>query len=642
MPENNENQNNQRRSQIPPYPPQYNRRRRNSNWWIPVVIILAVIVVIGFLIFAFFGMVGSAFQEKKVEVTSNSVLYLDLNNVQEYKKANPFQAFTGEGKSQGLMSIISSLERAAEDKNIKGVYIKPGLNSPGFVKSANIMSAIEKFKESGKFVYAFMEVGMESQYYNALPADSIFMPNEGILQLDGFMIVSMFYKNLLNKAGVNFYVERFEDFKSAADSYSKTGFSDSARYQLEIILDHRFNQFIEKTAKFRNIDKATIEDVLREGIYSADTLKQLGFIDAFKTETDVKEFIEEVILGDNQNDMKVNYVKPNDYLKSDPPLNKEIYDSDTQIAIIYGTGAISSGKSDEFGSDYSIKSGSYAKYLKEAREDDKIKAIILRIDSPGGSVIASEEIWQEIMKTKKIKPVYASMSDVAASGGYYMAMACDTIIANPSTITGSIGVIAAVPNLSELRQKIYVDVDTITTNKSANFMNALMPFSDSEKQKFHKMVSDMYKRFVSKVAESRGMEYEETRKLAKGRVWLGKDAKEKGLVDILGDLGVAVQLAKKRIGVPEDNLVLVQSFPKPVDEVEALLKLFGLDASVEADQKPIVNLAEKLGMDPVQMIQTWNSLPPEVKQDLEYMKQIMEISHREKYMMAMPELIHIK
>lgn len=640
MPENIDNNANKSRPQMPPYPPQYVRNRRSSNWWIPVVIVIAILVVIGFLFFAFFGMVGSAFEEKPVEVTNNSVLYLDLNNVQEYKKANPFAQFTGMSSGKSMLNQISAIERAAVDDNIKGIYLKPGLSSPGFVKMTEINNALKKFKDSGKFIYAFIEVGSEAQYYSALPADSIFMPSEGILEMNGFMSTSMFYKDLFEKAGVNFYVERFEDYKSAAESYNRNGFSDSARYQLKVLLDHRYNTFVSAVSEFRSLSQDAVESVLTEGVYEAVKFKELGLIDDFMTETTVKEFIKAKVNGNN--DDKLNLVRPYDYLKSEPPLNKTLYNSDTQIAIIYGSGVISSGQEDEFSNDYAIKSGSFVKYLKEAREDDKIKAIILRIDSPGGSVIASEEIWQEIQKTKKVKPVYASMSDVAASGGYYMAMACDTIIAHPSTITGSIGVIMAVPNLSGLRNKLYVNVDTVTTNPSANFMNALMPFSDKQKDVMHNMVANMYKRFVTKVAESRGMEFEEARKIAKGRVWMGEDARKIGLVDTLGDLGVAIQIAKKRIGVPEDNLVLVQTYPGPIDEFKAILKMFGLDAEAKLDDEQISQISQKLNMDPVTMLSSWKALPVEVREDLKYMQKLSEISQSEKYLMAMPHQIRIK
>lgn len=639
MPENSDHNQSKGKAPIPPYPPQYSRRRRKSNWWIPVVIIIAILVVIVFISVAFFGMLGSAFSEKPVKVTKNSVLYLNLNNIQEYTKANPFAEIMGSGKGKGLLNQVSAIKRAATDDNIRGIYVKPGLMAPGYVKAKEINDALMDFKESGKFIYSFIEVGEEAQYFSALPADSIFMPNEGMLEMNGFATVSIFFKDLFEKAGVNFYVERFEDYKSAAESYSRTGYSDSARYQIEVILKHRFDSFVNAVSENRNISKDLVEEVLRKGVYSADTLYNYGFIDAFMTETTLKEYIKNKLnLG---KDDKVNYISAGDYLRSDPPLEKELYDTETQIAIIYGSGAITTGEEDDFSNEYQIKSGTFVKNLKDAREDETVKAIVLRIDSPGGSVIASDEIWQEIQKTKAVKPVYASMSDVAASGGYYMAMACDTIIADESTITGSIGVIMAVPNFSELTGKIDVNVDTITTNSSANFMNALMPFSENEKEKMHKLVSGMYTRFVTKVAESRGMEFEEARKIAKGRVWLGKDALEVGLVDKLGDLNDAIQMAKKRVGIPEDKLVLIQSYPKPIDDIKALLKLFGINSESGLAQSELESLSERMNMDPVSMLSTWKSLPPEVREDLKYFRTLSEISASEKYLMAMPEIIRI-
>jgi protease-4 len=641
MPENTEQNQSGTKPPMPPYPPQYSRRRKSSNWWIPVIIIVAIIVVIGFVAVAFFGMIGSAFSEKPVQVTNNSVLYLDLNNVQEYRKASPFSSFMGGATGKSMLNQVTAIKRAAKDNNIKGIYIKPGLSSPGLVKAKEINKALDEFKQSGKFIYSFIEVGAESQYYSALPADSIFMPNEGMLEMNGFATVSIFFKDLFERAGVNFYVERFEDYKSAAETYNRTGFSDSARYQIDVILKHRFNDFVKSVSEHRNISEDVVSDVLHRGVYSADTLYNLGFIDAYSTETTLKEFIKNKLLPAESDD-EINYISPYDYLKSDPPLQNELHDTDTQIAVIYGSGAITSGEQEGFDSEYQIKSGSLVQYIKEAREDDKIKAIVLRIDSPGGSVIASDEIWQEIQKTRKVKPVYASMSDVAASGGYYMAMACDTIFADESTITGSIGVIMAVPNFSELSSKLDVNVDTITTNPSANFMNALMPFSDTEKEKMHKLVDGMYKRFVTKVAESRGMKFDETRAVAKGRVWLGKDALEVGLVDELGNLSDVINAAKHRIGVPEDKLVMIQTYPKPIDDVKALLKLFGIDSDAGLASNDLSQISDKLKMNPVEMLTTWKSLPPEAREELKYFQTLSEISQNEKYLMAMPQMIRIK
>ncbi|MFW6232887.1 MAG: signal peptide peptidase SppA, partial [Bacteroidota bacterium] len=295
---------------------------------------------------------------------------------------------------------------------------------------------------------------------------------------------------------------------------------------------------------------------------------------------------------------------------------------------------------DAWTNEQQIYSEDFVENLRDAADNDKVKAIILRIDSPGGSVIASEEIWKEVQRVSKEKPVYASMSDIAASGGYYIAMACDTIIAHPSTMTGSIGVIVSLPNFDGTLDKLDITVDTISTGPAAQDLNLMMPFDERQKEKLHIISKNIYQRFVSKAAKARGMDFEEMRSLAKGRVWTGADAKEKNLVDVLGDFGDAINLAKKRIGIEDTMRVYVQIYPRPQDDIEALLKIFGLnETSADAD---INTLAARLNIDPMKMTKIWNSLPSSVKKQVVYQTALMDISSRERVMVALPQLYDIR
>lgn len=668
--DNNQNQGSQgppppppRNPQQPGYPPPPQRRRSGGNWWIPILIIGVVLVLFFIFIFSIVGMVGNAFEEEEVTVESNSVLYLDFANVQEYSEPNPFGSFFGQStKPLSYLNLLTAIERAKDDENIKGIYYRPKMGSMGTAKANEFRAKLEEFKESGKFIYAFMDAGTENMYYNSLPADSIFVPLEGMIEFNGYSITSMFFDKTMDMVGVDFYVQKFEDFKSAGESFSRTGYSDSARYQLKVLLNQRMEYFVNDVAKYRDINKDEVLELMNRGIYTADSMMHYGLIDVYATDLQVRSFLksrangedktfEQVIAetdtSDSEDSKELKLISAAKYLSSNPEPKQEIHDEDSQIAIIYGSGAISSGRKGDtppFGNqDLQIKSGDYVRYLKDARNDDKVKAIILRIDSPGGSVIASEEIYEEILKTRAVKPVYASMSDVAASGGYYMSMGCDTIIAHPTTITGSIGVILSIPNLSGMVDKINLGVDTINTTQAAQFMNGLFPFTESDKQQLYTLSKGIYDRFVSKVADARGMTFDETRALAKGRVWTGQDAYERNLVDVLGGLEDAIALAKDRIGVPEGKLVYVQTYPKAEDELKALLKAFGLDADMQfSNQTFEERIAQKFGMTPEKLITNMQFMPDYMKAEIRYAFQLAEISKRENVIAAMPNQIHIR
>ncbi len=352
--------------------------------------------------------------------------------------------------------------------------------------------------------------------------------------------------------GIEFYVEKFEDFKSAGETMNRRSFSDSAKLEYRAILNQRQKFFVDAVSKYRKLDKGFITDVLNRGVYTADTLFALGFVDSLMNETDFVDMLKDLTLdkkSKKNKDSKLRTVSVADYLKADYNYDKRKFVKDKRIAVIYGVGAIVDEPANKF-SDQQVITKKMAKYIKEAREDDKIKAIILRVDSPGGSVMTSDDIWKEVVKTKGVKPIYASMSDVAASGGYYISMACDTIIAHPATITGSIGVIAILPNMSGTWKKLDITLDTLSTTAAAHDLSLNYPFNKRQTDKLHSMIGKVYFRFVKKVAEGRDMTFDEARALAKGRVWTGEEAKEKGLVDVLGGMGDAINLQKHASVLP--------------------------------------------------------------------------------------------
>lgn len=643
---------------MPPYPPPPYQRKRSSGWVIPLIVIGGLVVVFFIFIAIMFASFSTMFESKQVTVKENSVLYLTFDGLQEYTKQNPFSFFTGNTGGESFLRTLRAIENAKTDDKIKGIYIKPGFTPIGWAKAIELQDALLDFKTSGKFIYAFLEMGSEAQYFNALPADSIFVPSEGLLEMNGFAVTSMFFPGLFDKLGIKYHVEHFEDFKSAGDMFSKTKFTDSARHQIQVIINQRFENFVQSIAQNRNLDPEFVKDAITRGYYTADSLQALGFIDVLAQEMSVLEFVKYRANGDRfyfplnvyqdadsytdtEYEGKLILISPSAYASTIQADKKEIHDENVHIAIINGVGGINSGREDSFSDEYAIRSGDYVRQLRKAREDENIKAIILRIDSPGGSVIGSDEIWEEIIKTRKVKPVYASMSDVAASGGYYMAMACDTIIAHPATITGSIGVVLAIPNFTGTMDKLGITTDTISTNSSAQFLNTLYPFDDASKQKLYSISRSMYDRFLNKVADSRKMTYDEVRALARGRVWTGEDALKHKLVDALGGLSFSIDMVKNRLGIPLDKKVYIRSFPEPEDEMLVLLKLFGL-AQEEEESKMQYNLLERLGIGKSQYSALAELMPQSLKPHFKHAFDMYKMSEKENVLMSMPHLIKIK
>ncbi len=632
-------ENQSQQSKMPPHPPSYYRQPGSkSNWWIPLAIIggfILLIIVFGAI---FIGMLATSFEPEQVEVKENSVLHIDFaGGMQEYNRDNPIAALFGESQGASFIQTINSIKDAKNDDKIKGVYIKASPVPTGFAKSAELRDALREFKESGKFIYGYANYCGERDYQNLLLADKIYMPADGIMELNGYGISSVFMKEMFSSLGINFHVIQFEDYKSAGEQFSRTGFSDSARKQISLILEQRYVSLVEDISKSRNISKQQVRNIMNRGVYSPDSLFALGLIDGIEMESDVIDMMKREVYGDSvdPDKDKIRLITPQRYSAGRIPNKEEIADSDKQIAIIYGVGAIQDGKGNDFDSEYGIYSDQMVDYLRKARRDDKVKAVVLRVDSPGGSALASSEIWNEILKTREVKPVIASMSDVAASGGYYIAMACDTIVAHPMTVTGSIGVIMSVPNISDLMDKINIATDTISTSEAAQFLNGSYPYTDRDIDKLREIGKGMYTRFVSKAAESRGMEFEELRSKAKGRVWTGKDAKEQNLVDVLGGFSEAIAIAKEMIGMDRDKKVYVRVFPEEKDPMEVLLEAFtGKGKESEVNLK--AELARTFGLTPEAFIKSWNGMPQSMKEQLIYTYHIVKMSNYERIMMALP------
>lgn len=630
-----------------PMTPEPYYSRRKSRWWIPVLIIGMIFLGFIVLIYSVLSSIESFFAKEPVEVKSNTVLYLNFKSeIGEIGKTDPFSLIFTMTKGESFHDILRAIKIAKQDERIKGIFINVTPIAVGYAKTMELIDALDDFKGSGKFIYAYIEAGNENQYLRLLPADKIFMPEDGFVEMNGFAITQMFMKGLFAKLGIEFFVDHFEDFKSAGESLNRSSFSDSSKLQLRVILNQRHNEFVNAVAKYRKLDRTKVENILARGVFTADSMKALGLIDDFATEQQVRDKVRDLAFSDvkDEKTKKLRLISISNYLWSDLPekLTKVKNDAPT-IAIIYGAGTIMPDVSQSpFDNENVITPKEFVKNLRKARYDKKVKAIILRIDSPGGSVTASDAIWQEIIETKKEKPVYASMSDVAASGGYYISVPCDTIIAHPMTITGSIGVISAIPIFSDMLKKLDITLDSINTSPSAQDLNVLYPFSKEQRDKFHQRVEGIYHRFINKVSYGRNKSFDEVRSIAKGRVWTGEDAYKNGLVDTLGGLRTAISIVKRRLGVPDDELIRIKEYPRPTDSFEKLIKsLIGTDESEDEIIKSSF-LQKLFGIDKSFTNQFYQSLPDMLKKQVAYLFNLFNIAKNEQVMIALPYSIDIK
>lgn len=600
-------------------------------------------IIVGLFILAGFGLSFLFSGDDSVEVKMNSILVVSFSEtLNEYTlDAGPFS----ESSSASFLDVLQALKNAKNDPLISGIYIKAAGTPLGFAKLEEIIEAIKDFKKSKKFIYAFVETGSKSDYLLASYADSIFMPKEGLAEIQAPGASVMFYKGILDKMGISVHVEQFEEYKSAGETFSKDKFSQPAKEEIAVILQARAQRMYQLISTGRNIPLKTVQEAFDRGVYASDSLLSLHFIDGIAQETEVKEKIKRKIesinlkkSGSSDKIKNLSMISLSEYSEAKNAYkNPSKAPENQQIAIVNGVGAIRSGKSG--GSNpfdqgtMEIASSSMASDIRKAKEDNNIKAIILRIDSPGGSVIASDELWNEIKSAKKVKPVYASMSDVAASGGYYIPMACDTIIAHPQTITGSIGVIAMIPYLSGTLNKLGITIDTLSTGASSQDMNVMMPMTERSQMKLKSQMYPIYQRFVQKVADSRKMTFDQARSLAKGRVWLGNDAKNNKLVDTLGGLNLAISMAKKRIGIPDSTDIIIKSYPEKKDFIEELLS--SITKTKNNEEAHILSNKSSF-MSLVSEVITSKVLPHPIHQQLALFWNIVNVSSKEKVLLTMP------
>ncbi|MFQ6113868.1 MAG: signal peptide peptidase SppA, partial [bacterium] len=441
-----------------------------------------------------------------------------------------------------------------------------------------IKSALNKFKEDGKFIIAFMPFCDERSYYIALSADEIYLQPHSFAEFNGFASEIPFLKRSLNKLGVQAQVLSVGKYKSAGDIFKRDSMSPDHREETEAFLNDVHEEFVKSVSEKRGIERAKLEAALNKGIYQSEEALEMKLVDELTYETSVLDKIKEKIYGkvatDDQH-RSLRTISVNRYARISP---KEVgLGKGDKIALIYAIGTIvpgSNGHDPLFGRN--MGSQSIVSMLQSVGKNKSIKAVVLRVDSPGGFGVASDEIWAEIEKVRKEKPVVVSMSDVAASGGYWISMGCDAIVAQPMTITGSIGVVSTLFDLSGTYDKLGIVWETVKKGEHADMPTDKRPLTEEEWETFEKLNRDFYDVFVRKAADGRGKTRDEIHEIAQGRVWTGERALQLGLVDSLGGLDAALAIAKRKAGLASDAPTRWVVYPQPKGLFESLLEKFSV------------------------------------------------------------------
>lgn len=531
--------------------------------------------LLGFFIMAgiFSAIVASS--EKEVHIKDHSVLVLKLDaQLSDRAPNNPFQnlelpGFEG-SKRLGLDEITEAIEKAKHESKIKGIYLKLDNVMGGYAMAEEIRNALVDFKqESGKFVYAYSSTYSQKAYYLASVADKVFINPEGMLEFAGLASQHSFYKNALEKLGIEVQVIRHGKFKAAVEPFMLEEMSAENRQQIEVYIGSIWNNVVNQIGQSRGLSPEKLNQLADKNMtfQPAGELLASGLVDSIVYEDQFLDFLREAT--GTAEDKEINAHSVADMKSVATPRKGKGLAKD-KIAVIYGIGEI--GMSASPFDDESISGPFLAREIRKARKDSTIKAIVFRINSPGGSSLASDLIWREVVLAQQQKPVVVSMGDVAASGGYYIACAADSIVANPTTITGSIGVFGLVPNMEELfEDKLGINNEVVKTNELSDLPSVTRPMSTIEKAQMQNMVETVYDTFVKHVADGRNMSYEAVDAIGQGRVWTGENAKELGLVDVLGNLDTAIDIAAELAQL--ENYRTVQ-LPKQKDPIAELMEGF--------------------------------------------------------------------
>ncbi|KAL3678445.1 hypothetical protein R1sor_021401 [Riccia sorocarpa] len=485
-----------------------------------------------------------------------------------------------------LPMLCQNLVKAANDPRIAGIFLRIEPVECGWGKIDEICRHIDYYKKSGKFLIGFMVVAGEKEYYLASKCDQIYAPPNAYVSLLGLKVQATFLGGVFEKVGVEPQVQRIGKYKSSGDTFARKDMSEANREMLTALLDDIYDNWVNQIATSRGKTVKEVEDLLNAGVFKLENLKEGGWISDIKYEDEIDEMLKKKL--DIAEDKKLRSVDYRRYCRV-KEWTLGLSGGGDRIAVIRAVGGISRTRGGVSLSSEGIVSDSFIEKIRQVRDSKDYKAVVLRIDSPGGDALASDLMWREIKLLAAKKPVIASMVDVAASGGYYMAMACDVIVAESLTLTGSIGVITAKFNLGELYQRVGYNKEIISRGRFAELDAEQRPFTNEELELFKASAQNSYESFRNKAALSRRMETEKMEEVAQGRVWTGKAASERGLVDALGGFWRAIAVAKQKAGISSDAKVSLVEFSRPQTSPLALLQG---GASLASVLLPLLDLAQ--------------------------------------------------
>ncbi|WP_316765437.1 signal peptide peptidase SppA [Pedobacter frigiditerrae] len=531
-----------------------------------VGIVISTFVLAFIFVLLIVGFVASVGDKELVEVKNNSVLFLNLDQaITERTPDNSFAGIPiiggGEEKSIGFYDVIKALKAAKDDDKIECVYINVSSPNAGMATMLEVRNAIIDFKKSKKPVIAYSEIYTQGAYFLASAADKVYLNPQGALEFKGFSSELMFFKGALDKLGIEAQIIRVGNYKSAVEPFINTKMSDYNRKQVSAYVGGLYDTFLTNISKSRNISKDSLFVIANEyKIQFPKDALAYKMVDALKYKDQVLDELRNITGKDKKS--TVNTVSINDYianLSDDNSIEKD------KVAVIYANGDIVGGE----GSDEQIGSERISRAIRKARLDDNVKAIVLRVNSGGGSALASDVIWREIILSKKVKPVIASFGDVAASGGYYIGCAADSIFVQPNTITGSIGVFGIIPNFQNLlNNKLGITFDGVKTGQYADIMSVTRPLTAGERFIVQNGVNQVYDSFITRVADGRKKTKAQVDSIGGGHVWIGTDAVKIGLADRLGSFTDAIKSAAKKAKIKEYRIV---EYPEKIDPLKDFL-----------------------------------------------------------------------
>lgn len=523
---------------------------------------IILLTVIWFIVLI--AIVGSLSTEKEVYVAQNSVLHITLNHeITERTIPNPFEGLDvpglGTTTSVGLDDIVHRLRSAATDDRIKGVYLDVSVVSASFATLQEIRDELVRFKESGKFIVAYSEGYTQRGYFIASVADNVYLNPEGALQFNGLTSQIVFFKGALDKLGVDMQVIKVGTYKSAVEPFILDRMSDENREQVTSFIGSIYDNFLADIAESRNIGVDTLFAIADEmRVESPEDALENKLVDGLLYKDELLDELRALLDIEDGKD-----VRSVSLTKYKPAMDAS--SSRDRVAVVYAVGDIVSGE----GSDSQIGSERISRELRRVRQDDRVKAVVLRVNSPGGSALASDVIWREMKLLREEKPIVVSMGDVAASGGYYIAAAADSIFAQPNTITGSIGVFGLIPNMQQLmNDKLGISFDQVKTGEHSDFLiNVDRPLTAEEEAILQRSVDRVYDTFMKRVADGRNISVQQVDSIGQGRVWAGEQAVQIGLVDRLASLDEAVDAAAAMAELDDYRLVKYPAIKQPFESI---------------------------------------------------------------------------